>query len=326
MASPIPQAPIPYSPRSLASTLGPTDQRSQIRTFNVAPTWIRLLGSNAVVTIGAFVRRVTTITITRAPILSPTLGRTSQRRKLVSQDRFLTNAGVHVRRVLREKASTTLRWDGHVYQHTFLTENDGFGIVNPGACILARPGLGCPDSTNSDPGCNTAGTRFDLTARRDPFQLSRPHGCQGDRPLRAGHHYHRAMVLQPGIRGDILSLAYPARQPGGAPCWASPTTSSQQIRFFGFRMLGLLETPFNENLILSGNGCRNPVVNAIMTVAQGFACATGPTDPRPAQRISRRPATGLRQALRLRRRLHVEVHTQWIRLQRAVQHSHHLPD
>jgi Carboxypeptidase regulatory-like domain/TonB-dependent Receptor Plug Domain len=37
--------------------LGPTDQRSKIGTFNIAPTWTRLLGSTAVFTLGAFVRR-----------------------------------------------------------------------------------------------------------------------------------------------------------------------------------------------------------------------------------------------------------------------------
>ncbi len=40
-----------------------------------------------------------------------------------------------------------------------------------------------------------------------------------------------------------------------------------------------MESPFNENLILSGTGCNNPVVNAIMTVAQGFACTSAPLTP-----------------------------------------------
>ena len=40
-----------------------------------------------------------------------------------------------------------------------------------------------------------------------------------------------------------------------------------------------MESPFNENLILSGTGCSNPVVDAIMTVAQGFACTTSPLTP-----------------------------------------------
>jgi len=40
-----------------------------------------------------------------------------------------------------------------------------------------------------------------------------------------------------------------------------------------------METPFNENLILSSTGCSNPVVNAIMTLAQGFACTSAPLTP-----------------------------------------------
>ena len=44
-----------------------------------------------------------------------------------------------------------------------------------------------------------------------------------------------------------------------------------------------MESPFNENLILSGTGCNDPVVNAIMTVAQGFACTTRPADSRLSQ-------------------------------------------
>src|SRR6266581_8338785 len=37
--------------------LGPTDQRSQIKTFNIGPSWTRLLNHNSVFTLGAFVRR-----------------------------------------------------------------------------------------------------------------------------------------------------------------------------------------------------------------------------------------------------------------------------
>ena len=37
--------------------VGSTDQRSQIRTFNVAPAWTRLLNAHTVLTFGAFVRQ-----------------------------------------------------------------------------------------------------------------------------------------------------------------------------------------------------------------------------------------------------------------------------
>jgi Carboxypeptidase regulatory-like domain/TonB-dependent Receptor Plug Domain len=38
------------------NVVGPTDQRSQIKTYNIAPTWTRLINSNTVFTAGAFVR------------------------------------------------------------------------------------------------------------------------------------------------------------------------------------------------------------------------------------------------------------------------------
>src|SRR6202046_5136205 len=37
--------------------VGPTDQRSQIRTFNIAPTWTRLLNAHTVWTFGGFARQ-----------------------------------------------------------------------------------------------------------------------------------------------------------------------------------------------------------------------------------------------------------------------------
>src|SRR5947207_7253871 len=39
------------------NVVGPADQRAQIKTFNIAPSWNRLLNSNTVFTLGAFVRR-----------------------------------------------------------------------------------------------------------------------------------------------------------------------------------------------------------------------------------------------------------------------------
>ena len=39
------------------NVVGPADQRSQIKTFNIAPSWIRLVNSTTVLTLGAFVRR-----------------------------------------------------------------------------------------------------------------------------------------------------------------------------------------------------------------------------------------------------------------------------
>src|SRR5207244_4781542 len=38
------------------NVVGPTDQRSQIKSFNIAPSWTRLISNTTVFTLGAFVR------------------------------------------------------------------------------------------------------------------------------------------------------------------------------------------------------------------------------------------------------------------------------
>src|SRR5271157_308576 len=72
--------------------LGPTDQRSQIKTFNIAPTWTRLIGTTAVFTFGGFVRKDQFNFYPSADPFadfSPAL-----QAQTIGQDRRLTNAGV----------------------------------------------------------------------------------------------------------------------------------------------------------------------------------------------------------------------------------------
>ena len=75
------------------NVVGPTDQRSKIETFNIAPSWTRLLNANAVFTLGAFVRRDE---YNYYPSGNPfaDLGPPSLQRESVSQNRTLTNAGL----------------------------------------------------------------------------------------------------------------------------------------------------------------------------------------------------------------------------------------
>ncbi len=132
----IPRVPLWLS-RITNTPLGPTDQRSQIRTFNIAPTWTRLLSSDTVLTFGAFVRH-DQYNYYPSNNFFDDLGPLQD--ETVSQLRFLTNAGVHgawsyVKGIHNIKVGAT-------YEQTFLTESDRFGIVNP--ALLA--GAGCPDS------------------------------------------------------------------------------------------------------------------------------------------------------------------------------------
>jgi len=71
--------------------VGSTDQRSQIKTFNVAPSWTRALNPNAVFTLGGFVRRDQ---YNYYPSDNPFADLGPIQQETVAQDRSLTNAGL----------------------------------------------------------------------------------------------------------------------------------------------------------------------------------------------------------------------------------------
>ena len=101
-------------------------KRSKIGTFNVAPTWTRLISSTAVFTLGAFVRRDQ---YNYYPSNNPFADFGPINSETIAQDRKLTNAGVrsdisYVKGIHNVKA-------GVMYEHTFLTENDSLGIIDP---------------------------------------------------------------------------------------------------------------------------------------------------------------------------------------------------
>jgi hypothetical protein len=251
--------------------LGPTDQRSQIRTFNIAPTWVRLLNNNTVFTIGAFVRHDQ---YNYYPSNDPFSDIGDLQDETVSQLRFLTNAGIRAD-ISYVKGINNIKVGG-VYQQTFLTENDTFGIVNPGLL----PGLGCPDPAN--PICTTLGP-YDLTNTTTDPTAAQYH-FRGHTDVKEIALYAQDTItkgpwsINLGLRGDFyngLQAATKQAEPRiGVAYNIKKTNTVLRVSY-----ARTMESPFNENLILSGTGCTDPVVNAIMTVAQGFACTTSPLTP-----------------------------------------------
>ncbi len=129
--------------------MGSTDQRSQIKTFNIAPSWTRLLNPNTVFTLGGFVRRDQ---YNYYPSDNPFADLGPIQQETVAQHRTLTNAGLrsdlsYVKGIHNVKVGAT-------YQQTFLDENTHFGIVDPCSTRpawmrAARPvGTGFNDPSN----------------------------------------------------------------------------------------------------------------------------------------------------------------------------------
>ncbi len=247
------------------NVVGPSDQRSQIQTFNIAPSWTRLISSTSVFTLGAFVRRDH---FNYYPSGNPfaDLGPTNLQRETVGQDRTLTNAGLraqlsYVKGIHNMKA-------GAVYQQTFLNENDRLGIVDPTLLpsLTDANGNPCYDSVTHQA---LASPCTDLL----PYDLTQPSG--GSLYNFNGHTDVKELALylednitkgswafNLGIRGDFyngLTTHREAEPRLGVAYNIKRTNTVLRVSY-----ARVLETPFNENLVLSSVGCNNAVLNPLL--------------------------------------------------------------
>ncbi len=241
---------------------GSTDERSKIGTFNIAPVWTRLISSSAVFTLGAFVRRDQ---YNYYPSPNPLADFGPINAETIAQDRNLTNAGLrsdisYVKGIHNIKAGVT-------YQHTFLNENDSLGIVDPALLPATTDANGnpCFDSTT-----NTAvpGTPC---ATLLPFDLTRGGGLfafRGHADIKEISLYVQDTITKNnwsfnlGIRGDMyrgLSSANQAEPRLGIAYNIKPSNTVLRISY-----ARTLETPFNENLIISSTGCNVSVIAALI--------------------------------------------------------------
>ena len=295
--------------------VGAQDQRSKIGTFNIAPSWTHLINSNTVLTLGAFVR---SDTYNYYPSSNPfaDLGPFSLQRETVSQDRTLTNAGIHseisvVHGINNVKA-------GIVYEQTFLTENDQIGIVDPtfnAPCLgpntnpvtngfypfapvqgftstsqCAGAGLqpnvaGNPNapgdpangflSTALYPLFNPVLLPFDLTRGGSRFQTAASFPLHTDVKELALYVQDtinwKNWAFNLGIRGDLYNGLVTANQAEPRLGVAYNIKSTSTVLRVSYARS--LETPFNENLVLSSIGCTSGVLNPLL------GCAGNSTNP-----------------------------------------------
>jgi hypothetical protein len=242
--------------------VGPAGQRSQIKTFNIAPSWTRLIEQTKVFTLGAFVRRDEyNYYGSNNPFadLAPNL-----QSETVGQYRTLTNAGMrsslsYVQGAHNIKAGVT-------YGQTFLNENDALGIVNPTLLpsLLGTDGSPCFDSATGralGPPCT------DLL----PYDLTRSGGLfpfRGHADIKELALYLQDTITEVawsfnlGLRGDFyngLSVHREAQPRLGVAYTIKPSNTVLRISY-----ARVMESPFNENLVLASTGCTSPVLNPLL--------------------------------------------------------------
>jgi Carboxypeptidase regulatory-like domain/TonB-dependent Receptor Plug Domain len=234
--------------------LDPTDQRSQIKTFNIAPSWTRLLSNTTVFNLGAFVRR-DQYNYYPSPNLFDDLSPIQQ--EAVAQNRTLTNAGLrtdfsYVKGIHNVKMGAT-------YQQTFLNENDSLGIIDPN--------FNDPTSSSFNPVL----APFDLTRGGGLFTF------RGHTDVKQLALYVQDQITKGnwsfnvGLRGDFyngLTTHREAEPRVGIAYNIKPSNTVLRVSY-----ARVLETPFNENLIVSSVGCDSPVLNPLL------GCAAANTTP-----------------------------------------------
>jgi hypothetical protein len=244
--------------------VGPADQRSQIKTFNIAPSWTHILNPTAVLTVGGFVRRDQYNYYPSAnPFsdLAPDL-----QAQTVGQDRTLTNAGIRSS-VSYVKGIHNLKL-GATYEQTFLDENDNIGVVDPTflSSLTDASGVPCVNAAGLAiaPPCTTLAP-FDLTREGSLFPF-RGHTDVKELALYIQDTItKRNWSFNLGLRGDFyngLTTHREAEPRLGIAYNIKPSNTVLRVSY-----ARLLETPFNENLVLSNNGCADPVLNPLLLCA-----------------------------------------------------------
>ncbi|HEX2663674.1 MAG TPA: TonB-dependent receptor [Candidatus Acidoferrum sp.] len=245
--------------------LGAADQRALIQTFNFAPVWTRLISTTTLFTLGAFVRHDQFNYYPSGDVFADGTGLIpSGSTATVNQNRKLTNAGLrtevsYVKGIHNVKAGVT-------FQHTFLTEHFNFGITAPNFLPSQTDANGNPcfnSATNQpiDAPC-TQLFPFDLTRGGTLFPFD---GHTDVKEL--GMYVQDAITkgrwsFNLGARADVYRGIVHDWQPEprvGVAYNLKKTSSVVRVSYSR-----VLETPFNENLILSSLGASNPVIVGVI--------------------------------------------------------------
>jgi hypothetical protein len=255
--------------------VGNADQHSKIGTINISPTYTRVIGNNMVFNLGAFVRRDDYNYYPSGNPLAD-LGPANLQTSSIAQNRTLTNAAVHsdltyVNGIHNIKV-------GAQYGQTFLRENDSLGVVDAyynSRCLDAsgNPAAGYTSQSLCPYGANLSylpvlapydltrgGNLFSYSGRTDVKELA----LYIEDQIKAGN-----WLFNLGLRGDLyngLTAATQAEPRVGIAYNIKPTTTVLRASY-----ARTLETPFNENLVLSNNGCSNAVLAPLLNCTSGVS-------------------------------------------------------
>jgi hypothetical protein len=265
--------------------VGNTDQRSQIGTFNMSPTYTRVVSNSSVFNLGAFVRKDQ---YHYYPSNDPLADRgpANLQTSSIGQSRSLMNAGIH----------SDISYDhgihsvkvGAQYDQTFLREADRLGVVDPiygftAPCVdlSGNPLPGYSDPSQCAAGGVVANPDYNLVIA--PYDITRGGGYylyHGRADVKNLGLYIQDQIkagnwnFNLGIRGDLyngLTVARQAEPRVGVSYSVKRTGTVMSVSY-----ARSLESPFNENLVLSSEGCQDAVLSPLLSCSSGVSNAEVP--------------------------------------------------
>ena len=268
--------------------VGDADQASKINTYDFAPTYTHIINNNSVFNLGAFIRRDGYGYYPSGNPLAD-LGPSNLQTSSISQYRTLTNTGVHAD-YSNVKGINNLKI-GAQYEQTFLRESDNLGVVDStynSPCVDADgspvPGFADPSQcaaagyVSNDP--SVGGTYDSLLL---PYDLTRGgafYNYFGHTDVKELALYIEDQIkvgnwdFNLGLREDVYNGLTDANQTEprlGAAYNLKPSGTVMAVSY-----ARTMETPFNENLVLSSSGCSNAVLSPLLLCQPG---ASGTLDP-----------------------------------------------
>ena len=264
------------------SGVGNADQHSKIGTINISPTYTRVIGDHEVFNLGAFVRRDNYNYYPSGNPLAD-LGPANLQTSSIGQQRTLTNAAIHsdwsyAKGIHNMKA-------GSQYGQTFLRENDSLGVVEStynSPCVDAVTGISLPgyatptDCNGTDLSGNAVIANANYLSVLAPYDLTRGgslYSYTGHTDVKEFALYMEDQIkagnwdFNLGLREDVyngLTKANQTQPRVGIAYNIKPTATVLRVSY-----ARTLETPFNENLVLSSTGCSNAVLAPLLSCAAG---------------------------------------------------------
>ncbi len=262
--------------------VGNADQRSKIVTFNIAPTYTRTIDDFSVLNFGVYVRRDG---YNYYPSGNPLADQSAPnlQNQSIAQQRSLLNAGVHTD-LSYVKGINNIKI-GAQYTQTFLNENDTLGITSNYFNSPCVDGNGNSVAGYSDPsqcvGANSANPNYQPQLL--PYDLTRGGGDYnfvGHTDVKElGLYVQDAIkvknwLFNVGIRGDLYNGLAVARQ--AEPRLGVARTIPKTNTVLRVSYARTLESPFNENLVLSSIGCGNDVLAPLLLCTPGVSTTLEP--------------------------------------------------